>query len=127
MNTLPQSQIFILFLIIGIFIGILFDFFRAIRKTFKISDFITYIQDIVFMAIVGIIIVNNLLILNNGNLRFFIIVAIIFGITIYYLSISKLFFTIFKIFMKFIKKIIFLPYNIIKNGQNFQKKWYILK
>lgn len=52
MYTFSQVQIFIIFLIIGLCIGILFDLFRALRKTFKTPDFITYIEDITFMACV---------------------------------------------------------------------------
>lgn len=44
-----QAQIFILFFIIGITIGLMFDFFRVLRKSFKTPDFITIIQDIIFL------------------------------------------------------------------------------
>lgn len=50
MYTFSQGQIFIVFLIIGLCIGIFFDFFRALRKTFKTPDFATFIEDIIFMA-----------------------------------------------------------------------------
>lgn len=51
MYTLSQGQIFIVFLIIGLCLGLFFDVFRALRKTFKTTDFVTYIEDITFMAI----------------------------------------------------------------------------
>lgn len=119
MYNLSQGQIFILFLIIGICIGVFFDIFRAFRKTFKISDFLTNLQDVSFMAIVGIIIVNSLILFNNGQLRFFIILAILFGITFYFLSISKLCLIIFQFLMKFFRKIVFFPIFLKKNCQ----KW----
>lgn len=50
MYTFTQGQIFIVFLILGLCLGILFDLFRALRKTFKTPDLVTYIEDIVFMA-----------------------------------------------------------------------------
>lgn len=109
MYDLSQGQIFILFLIIGICIGVFFDIFRAFRKIFKISDLLTNLQDISFMAIVGIIIVNSLILFNNGQLRFFIILAILLGITFYILSISRLCLIIFQFLMKFLKKILFFP------------------
>lgn len=109
MYTLSQGQIFILFFILGIAISVFFDIFRAFRKVFKTSDFITIIQDISFMAIVGILIINSLILFNNGQLRFYIILAILIGITFYIFTISQLCFVIFQIFMKFIKKIIFFP------------------
>ena len=78
MYTFSQGQIFIVFLIIGICIGVIFDIFRTLRKVFKTPDLATYIEDIIFMAIVGILIVNNLILVNNGEIRFYIILAIIF-------------------------------------------------
>jgi hypothetical protein len=54
MYTFSQAQIFIIFLIIGLCIGIFFDIFRALRKTFKTTELATYIEDIIFMAIVRI-------------------------------------------------------------------------
>ena len=109
MNTFSQGQIFILFFILGLAISVFFDVFRALRKTFKTSDFITYLEDIVFMLVVGILIVNSLLLLNHGQIRFFILLALLFGITFYFLTISKICFLTFQILMKFCKKILFFP------------------
>ncbi len=47
-----QSQIFLLFFVIGIIIGIIFDFFRALRKSFKTSDLITTLQDVLFIFLI---------------------------------------------------------------------------
>ena len=114
MNTFSQGQIFILFLILGLCIGLFFDIFRALRKTFKTSDFVTYIEDSVFMLLVGILIVNSLVLLNHGQIRFFILIALLFGITFYFLTISRIAFLIFQIMMKFCKKILFFP-SFLKN------------
>ena len=43
-----QAYLFLIFIINGIIIGVLFDFFRILRKTIKTKDAITYIQDILF-------------------------------------------------------------------------------
>lgn len=50
MYAFSQGQIFTVFLIIGLCLGIFFDIFRALRKTFLTPDFVTYIEDIIFMA-----------------------------------------------------------------------------
>lgn len=114
MYSFSQGQIFIIFLIIGLCIGMFFDLFRAFRKTFKTPDWITYLQDIIFMAFVGILIVNSLILVNNGEIRFYIILAILFGLSFYFLTISKLCVIIFQMFMKFFKKIVFFPF-FLKN------------
>ena len=114
MYTFSQGQVFIVFLIIGLCIGSLFDFFRAIRKNFKTSDFVTYVQDIIFMALVGILIVNTLIIVNNGQIRFYVILAVFVGLSFYFVTISKICFMIFQIFLKCCKKILFIL-NFFKN------------
>lgn len=43
-----QAQLFLIFTINGIIIGLLFDFFRILRKSFNTVDIVTYIEDILF-------------------------------------------------------------------------------
>ena len=124
MYAFSQGQIFIVFLIIGICIGVIFDIFRAIRKVFNTSDFITYIEDIIFIAIVGILIVNNLILVNNGEIRFFIILALFFGTIFYFFTISRICIKIFQIILKLFKKILFFPFflkNIVNKKKDFEE------
>ena len=44
-----QTYLFVVFTLTGIILGIIFDFFRVLRKIFKTVDFITYIEDIEYM------------------------------------------------------------------------------
>ncbi len=107
MYVFSQGQIFIVFFILGLCIGMIFDIFRAFRKTFKTPDFITSIHDMIFVAIVGILVVNTLILTNHGQIRFFIILAILFGIFFYFLTISKICIIILQECMKFFKKLFF--------------------
>ena len=52
-----QTYLFIIFTIVGIIIGILFDIFRILRKSFKTKDIVTHIEDIFFWILTGIIII----------------------------------------------------------------------
>ena len=51
-----QAYLFIVFSLTGIGLGILFDFFRVLRKTFETPDFMTYIEDIIYWVLAGIIV-----------------------------------------------------------------------
>lgn len=117
MYVFSQGQIFILFLVLGICIGVIFDIFRASRKTFQTSDFITAIEDVIFVAIVGILLVNTLILTNHGEIRFYIILAVLFGISFYFLTISKICMMILQEMMKICKKILFFPLFLKKMGQ----------
>ncbi|MCI8482033.1 MAG: hypothetical protein HFJ27_02915 [Clostridia bacterium] len=50
-----QAYIFVIFILNGLIIGVLFDCFRILRKSFKTSDMITYIEDIFFWILAGIV------------------------------------------------------------------------
>ena len=54
-----QAYLFLIFTINGIVIGILFDIFRILRKSFKTSDTITYIEDILFWILTGLILLYS--------------------------------------------------------------------
>lgn len=146
-----QSNLFLIFIINGIIIGLLFDFFRILRRSFKTSDIATYIQDILFWILTGFILLYSIFTFNNGQIRSFMFLAVIIGIIIYMLFASsyiiKLNVTIINFFKKIIKKIlniILIPFkfiyhllrkiffkpisffiiNIRKESTNFSKKIY---
>lgn len=130
-NNLEQLTNFIYFIITGMVLGIIFDVFRILRKSFKTSDFVTNIEDILFGIITGIVLLFTIFLFNNGELRLYLFLGIIFGIILYLLLISKYFIKInveiikiikkfiilitkpFIILLKFIKKIFFKPISFI--------------
>lgn len=114
MYNFSQEQIFMFFFIIGIIIGILFDIFKVLRKSFKTSDFITFIEDLIFLLISGILIISGILKLNGGEIRFFLFLGIFFGILSYILTISNLCVIILYAFVKICKKIFNFPISCLK-------------
>lgn len=104
--SLNQAYIFLIFIINGLLIGILFDIFRILRKSFKTSDFITYMQDILFWTIAGFLIIFSIYKFNSGEIRIFIFLGLLVGIIFYLLTISKYFITINVKIITFISKVI---------------------
>ena len=86
-----QAYTFIIFIFVGMIIGILFDFFRILRKTIKTKDVVTYIEDILFCILTGIILIYSIFNFNSGEIRIYLFIGLLFGIIIYMLSISKYF------------------------------------
>ena len=105
-NNLEQLTIFIYFIFTGMILGIIFDIFRILRKSFKTSDFVTNIEDIIFGIATGIILLISIFLFNNGELRAFIFIGIFLGTIIYMLIISKYFIRINVAIINFTKKII---------------------
>lgn len=100
-----QTYLFIVFILNGFLIGILFDIFRILRKSFKTSDFVTSIEDIIFWILSAFIVLYSVFKFNNGRLRAFIFVGIAFGVLIYILAFSKIFIKINLYIINFVKKI----------------------
>ena len=111
--ALMQLYSFIIYIISGIIIGIFFDVFRILRKSFKTSDLITYIEDIIFWICTGLFLLYIIFTFNNGEIRSYIIIGILIGILIYMLTISKYFIKLSVTIIRFIKKIIIKTINII--------------
>ena len=109
-----QAQLFLVFIINGIIIGILFDFFRILRKSFETSDFTTYIEDILFWILTGVSILFTLFKFNNGEIRLYMFFAIAIGILLYILIFSSHFIkinvSIIVLLKNVIKKLIFYIY-----------------
>ena len=109
-----QLQLFFIFLINGLLIGLLFDFFRILRKAIKTADFITYIEDVLFWILTGLIILYSIFTYNNGEIRLFMFLAIILGILIYLIFISKIILSISLNIINIVKKIFSIVFHIIK-------------
>lgn len=108
-----QAYLFLIFMVNGIIIGILFDFFRILRKSFKTADLITYIEDILFWILAGIILLYSIFVFNNGEIRLFMFLAVILGTIIYMLIASKYVIKINVTIITFVKKILLVPINFI--------------
>lgn len=101
-----QAYLFLIFIANGIIIGILFDFFRILRKAFKTSDMITYIEDLLFWVLTGIIMLYSIFSFNNGEIRLFMFLAIAIGVLVYILLFSAYVIKINVTIINFLKNII---------------------
>ena len=121
---LNQGYLFFIFVLNGCLIGIIFDFFRILRKSFKTSDIITYIEDILFWILTGISILYFIFVFNNGEIRLFMFLGIAVGITLYMLIFSSFFIKINVTIILFLKKIIIKILKIILIPFQFIKKTF---
>ena len=111
--AINQTYLFMVFSLVGIIIGILFDIFRILRKTFKTKDFITYIEDITFWVITGIIILVAMYVFCDGQLRFFMILGIVLGTILYMVTFSRYVIKVSIFIINIVKKIIIYPIRLV--------------
>ena len=100
-----QAYIFFIFILNGLIIGILFDIFRIMRKSFKTSDFRTNLQDILFWIFTGLILLYSIFRFNNGELRAYIFLGVFIGLALYMLLFSKIFIKVNLFIVKIIKQV----------------------
>ena len=112
---MKELYTFLMFILTGLAIGILFDIFRILRRSFKTKDFITYIEDILFWIFTGIILLYSIFTFNNGELRAFVFIGVLLGIILYILTLSKYLIKICVYTVNIIKKIIIFPIKLLVN------------
>lgn len=108
-----QANLFLIFTINGILIGLLFDIFRILRKSFKTSDIITYCEDLLFWILTGLLLLYSIFTFNAGEIRFYMFLAVFCGCIIYMLLFSKYFIGINVKIILTIKKVIITILSII--------------
>lgn len=119
-QILEQLYSFAIFILVGFLIGLLFDMFRISRRTFKTSDIVTCLEDVLFWILTGLLILFSIFKFNNGNIRVYIILGIFIGLALYMLVFSKIVINtlvkivlIVKQIISFIIKVILYPINLI--------------
>lgn len=104
--AINQAYLFLIFLLNGILIGIIFDIFRILRRSFDTPNFATYIEDVLFWLISAFSVIYCLFAFNNGEIRGYLFIGLFFGVALYMLVFSR---TIVKLAVKiilFVKKIV---------------------
>lgn len=108
-----QAYLFLVFSLTGVTIGVLFDFFRILRRTIKTSNIITYIEDILFWILTGLLVLYNIWYFNNGEIRVYMFLGIILGVLIYMSTLSNILIKIFSKILQIIIKVLELPFKTI--------------
>lgn len=128
MSIAEQTQVFIIFVIVGIIISFLFDIFRILRKVYKFSNMLIYMQDILFWLLTGIIILQAIFKFNSGDIRIFLFLGIFFGVFIYISLFSIYVIKIGSFILKLINTLIRKLINVFKvpicKILNFMVKYY---
>ncbi len=102
-----EVYVFIAFILNGILIGLIFDCFRILRKSFKTPDFVTYIEDICFGITTGVLLLYSIMKFNNGEIRIYIFLGVFIGLLLYLLIFSNIFMTTSVFLISKVKKIIY--------------------
>ena len=89
MELSTQIRTFLLILTTGIFLGILFDTYRVLRRHFQPPWLVTSLTDLIYCLLASAIAFTALLAGNWGELRFYVFIALLIGIVAYYRLVSQ--------------------------------------
>ena len=99
---IEDINIFYLTLYGGIIIGLIFDFYRALRNNFKVVRKISIGFDVIFWFLITIVIFTTVNVLEKFDLRYYHFVALFLGFILYYNTVSKYVLSIFNKIISFI-------------------------
>ncbi|WP_297136279.1 spore cortex biosynthesis protein YabQ [Terrisporobacter sp.] len=99
---IEDINIFYLTLYGGIVIGLLFDFYRSLRRNFKVVRKISFLFDLIFWILITVVIFITINTLEKFDLRYYHFVALFLGFALYYYTISKYVFIVFNKIISFI-------------------------
>jgi hypothetical protein len=78
------------FAVLGFFFGIFYEAVRIIRLFKKQSDLAVSITDFLFLSAAGLVTFAYSMELGNGHFRWFYVAGIVFGGTVYFLTVGRL-------------------------------------
>lgn len=99
---IEDINIFYLTLYGGIAIGLLFDFYRSLRRNFKVVRKVSFLFDLIFWLLITGVIFTTINALEKFDLRYYHFVALFLGFVLYYYTISKYVFMIFNKIISFV-------------------------
>lgn len=97
---------FVYFAISGFIGGLVFDLFRCKRKCFETPNWLVYIEDLLFWVIIGAIALYTSYVACNGQVRVFMLISMLLGSMIYFLTFSKICYKVFETVCRYIKRLI---------------------
>ncbi len=99
-----QLYMVFIFIITGVALGIVFDIYRALIRTGKAKGWKHHVYDLFLWLISAIIVAWGLLLGNWGELRIYVLLAILLGVLFYSQLASPLFLPIFVSMVRILHK-----------------------
>jgi spore cortex biosynthesis protein YabQ len=83
-GLLGQIEAFILTLILGVLTGTIFHFYQGVIRAARVSRYALYVLDFCLWIIIIALVFLSMLFINQGEMRIYVLIALLLGIVIYY-------------------------------------------
>lgn len=100
---------------LGVIFCILYDVLRAVRKISKMTDLAVFFQDIGYFMVIAFVVFLFLMAFANGEIRGYILLGILFGFILCFLTLSRFTLKIFTIIFGFLNNINLKIINYLNN------------
>lgn len=85
-----QAYVFLCTIVGGMAIALVYDVFRIFRKAVKTGSVVTYVQDLLYWLIVALIMFLTIYYSNEGELRVYLFIGAFLGVVLYALLFSRI-------------------------------------
>lgn len=109
----------------GLFVGLIYDFFKSIRKKLNYNTAVSVICDLLFWLVAIILSVYTLYVHYSLELRFYRICGMLCACMLYFVVFSSFFLKIYSIFLNFFGKILKILFTIVKFCAKILKKCFL--
>ena len=101
-----QENMFFISFFLGVMMGVTYDVLRGLRRVFSHNIFYICVEDIIYWFAWTIVLIYAVQTYNSGIIRIYIFLAILIGLLIYLLTISRLYIFILLKIISIIKKFV---------------------
>ena len=110
-----QLLLFLYSFLLGLSFGAYYDIFRVCRLFFGNNKITVFIQDLFYFLSCAVAAFIFIFILNRGEVRFFVVISIMIGGLVYYLTLGRFVFALFSKILTAVKKLAGLIKNKFSN------------
>jgi len=89
-GVLFQLQAFVLTSLLGVVAGLIFHFYQTTIRKAGVNRIILYVFDVIIWILMIIIVFLAMLFINEGEMRVYVLLALIAGIILYYYKLTRL-------------------------------------
>lgn len=107
-----QAFVFGCMVLCGLLTGVIFDFFRGLRRCVRTKDGFIAAQDIAFWLVEVAVVYCTMYFSNNAGLRLYEAVAMVLGAAAYFLAVSKYVLR----FWQFVVDLVLKPIKLVAKG-----------
>ena len=111
-----ECLIFLYSVILGAFLGVVFDVFRVIRAIVPHNSFIVAFEDILFILIWALSLVVFSVELSGGIIRFFCFFGTFLGFAIYFFTVGKIIITLIRKISLFIRRFFMRIFSFLRDS-----------